>query len=299
MPRWGIDLGGTKIEGVVLPDGSSEPICRLRVPTEQAKGYAHIVDQIALLVSKMEAEVGDQRPPIIGMGTPGIVDPETRSMKNANTVCLIGQPLLEDVEAALGARVVAANDANCFALAEATLGAGRGYPTVFGVIMGTGVGGGLVVNGQVLSGLQGIAGEWGHNVVDPNGPDCYCGRRGCVETMISGPALERLYASKSGTRRELREIVSRGRDETDPAAKETLDHLFHWFGRSLAQVINIFDPHAVVLGGGVGNVAELTTRGRDELAKHVFNNRLTTPLLRPQLGDSAGVFGAAMLVPAG
>ena len=214
-------------------------------------------------------------------------------MKNCNTTALNCRPLANDLSRMLGREVRLANDANCFALAEATMGAAKGYATVFGVILGTGVGGGLVVDGRVLNGAQGIAGEWGHNLLEPDGEPCYCGRRGCVETVLSGPFLERYYQGLTGESLRLPEIVAR---EADPAAEQTLQRLCDYFGRALAVVINIFDPHAIVLGGGVGNVNALYGRGKEELQKHIFNNRFDTVILRPTLGDSAGVFGAAMLV---
>lgn len=287
--RWGIDLGGTKIEGVVL-DESGAARARLRVPTEAAGGYGHILEQIALLFRLLETEVG---PPsdVIGIGTPGTEDPDSGLLRNSNTVCLNGQPLSRDLSLLLGRDVRLANDANCFALAEATIGAARGCGVVFGVILGTGVGGGVVVDGRVLSGLHGIAGEWGHNELELNGAQCYCGKRGCVETVLSGPALERFYTGLSGTTRTLEEIATLD----EPHARATIDRLCEGFGKAMSVVINILDPDGVVIGGGVGNVDALYAQGREELAKWVFNSEVRTQLLRPQLGDSAGVFGAALL----
>ena len=293
---WGIDLGGTKIEGVVLPSrDSAEPLCRLRVPTGAEGGYAGVRDRICGLVEAMKAEAGEA-PRAIGIGTPGVLDPETGLIKNSNTTCLIGEPLRDDLERELGVDIAMANDANCFALAEAALGAGRGAETVFGVIMGTGVGGGVVVNGRVLYGCQGIAGEWGHNLLDPEGPDCYCGRRGCVETFLSGPHLERFYEQAAGRRRSLADIVDLHRAGSDPHAAATVERLLAYFGRALAVVVNLLDPHVVVLGGGVSNVDLLYSEGPGRLARWMFNDRCETRIARNQLGDSAGVFGAAMLV---
>ena len=290
-PLWGIDLGGTKIEGVVLPDqNSTKPICRLRVPTGAANGYDHMISQISALIEEM-SQVTGLKPNCLGMGTPGTLDPALGVMKNSNTTALNGRRFKDDLEASIGIEVRLANDANCFALAEATLGSAKGYPTVFGVIMGTGVGGGLVVDGKVLNGGQGIAGEWGHNLLDPNGVQCYCGKIGCVETVISGPSIERHYTSLTGIHLSLKEIVVQDCQATDA----TLEYAMQSFGKALSVVVNIFDPHAIVLGGGVGNLDILYTRGVEELVKHVFNNGLTTVILRPTLGDSAGVFGAAML----
>ncbi|WNJ19779.1 ROK family protein [Pontibacter sp. G13] len=298
--RWGIDLGGTKIEGVVIsPDSPTQPLARLRVPTEQQQGYRHILDQIEKLVQLLIEEVGST-PDRIGIGTPGALDPDSQTLKNSNTLCLIGKPLKADLEAQLGVPCILANDANCFALAEAKLGVVPAQvphaDVVFGVIMGTGVGGGVVVGDRVLHGRHGIAGEWGHNFLDESGGPCYCGRVGCVETILSGPSLERFYRTRSGQNRRLPEIIQRARAGNDPIAILTLDRLVTMFGKALGPIINILDPDAIVIGGGVGNISELYDLGRDHLARHVFNPHMATKILKPQLGDSAGVFGAAMLV---
>ena len=291
---WGIDLGGTKIEGVVLDAVNKDAVrCRLRVPTEAEHGYDHILNQISSLVAKMSEACGE-RPSRIGFGTPGVEDPLTSLMKNCNTQCLNGKPLKADLKHLLKIDITVANDANCFALAEATLGAAAGKNCVFGVIMGTGVGGGIAINGTALHGRQGIAGEWGHNVLDPDGPPCYCGKRGCVECIISGPALERWYAARSGTNKPLSEIIQS--TSSDALAAATVDHLIESFGKAIAVIINILDPDSIVLGGGVSNVDALYSAGRLAAQHYVFNNRLETPIIKNALGDSAGVFGAAMLV---
>ncbi len=299
-PLWGIDLGGTKIEGVVI-ESAQQPnvLARLRVPTEQDGGYEHIIGQIKKLIGMLEAASG-LKASRIGIGTPGTIDPPTQLMKNCNTTALNHQPLHRDLEAALGMPVFMANDANCFAVAEARFGVvKRKYPNakvVFGVILGTGVGGGVVINGKVINGLQGIAGEWGHNFLHESGGMCYCGRIGCVETVISGPALERYYAGLSGASVKLAEIVSRSHEGEDPAAAQTLNRLIEYWGKAIAYVINILDPDAVVIGGGVGNIDLLySPEGIESVRQHVFNPRLDTPFLKPELGDSAGVFGAALL----
>jgi predicted NBD/HSP70 family sugar kinase len=295
---WGIDLGGTKIEGVILdPAAPDKPICRLRVHTEAEKGYEHIVGQIALVCKMMAEETKLPLPERIGMGTPGVLDPQSQKLKNSNTQCLNGQRLQHDVEAATGVKFVLANDANCFALAEATLGVARGYPTTFGIIMGTGVGGGIVVNGQVLPGCHGIAGEWGQIVLDPNGPVSNYGTRGTVESLIAGPALERFYAEQSGERRKLKEISERAKAGTDPHAVQTLSRLSDYFAQALGSIIDVLDPHAIVLGGGVGNIDILYTEDtRQKITARIFNPTFEAAILKPSLGDSAGVFGAAMLV---
>lgn len=295
---WGIDLGGTKIEGVILnPAALDRPVCRLRVPTESEKGYEHIRTQIVKLVKMIHEESGLPLPERIGMGTPGVIDPRTGKLKNSNTQCLNGQRLQDDLEADLGVKLVAANDANCFALAESTLGSARGFQTVFGVIMGTGVGGGVVANGQVLNGCHGIAGEWGQIVLDPNGPLSNYGTRGTIEALISGPALERFYAEHSGQTRKLKEIVERAQTQGDPAAQATLDRLTDTFAKAIGLIIDVLDPHAIVLGGGVGNIDALyTDETRKKITAAIFNPSFEAALLKPTLGDSAGVFGAAMLV---
>ena len=293
---WGIDLGGTKIEGVVLdPAQSARVICRLRGPTDAQLGYEVIIQRVSELVRRLEVASGGKRSAIIGIGTPGVLEPSTGLLKNSNTVCLNSRPLGRDLSVALGVEARLANDANCFALAEAQLGAARGRQSVFGVILGTGVGGGIVVQGRVLTGLHGIAGEWGHNPLRGEATPCYCGRQGCVETVISGPALERFFAERSGEKLRLPEIVARAASG-DPHAAATFERLRNKFGEAIAAVINLLDPDAVVLGGGVGNLNLLYEEAtRTAVRRHLFNPELRTEFLRPTLGDSAGVFGAAML----
>ena len=292
---WGIDLGGTKIEGVVVSAADpSRVIARTRIPTESAHGYAHIVARVRIVVEQLEAASRTVRPAVIGVGTPGAIEPATGTLKNSNTTCLNGKPLARDLATALGAEARLANDANCFALAEATCGAARGRDVVIGLILGTGVGGGIVVHGRVIDGLHGIAGEWGHNPMCGEAAPCYCGRAGCVETVIAGPALERFYESRAGERLALADIVDRAVHDT--AAEATLRRLTDKFGEAIAAVINIVDPGAIVIGGGVGNIERLYEPvTRDAIRRHLFNPELRTELLHPTLGDSAGVFGAALL----
>lgn len=296
---WGIDLGGTKIEGVILDRSNFEVISRLRVPTEQKFGYDHILGQINKLIGLLQNESG-YRPEKIGIGTPGTLDPMLKTLKNSNTTCLNGQPFKQDLEVLIDMPVEMANDANCFALAEARMGAvRREFPeakVVFGVIMGTGVGGGLVVNSEIIGGRQGIAGEWGHNFLDESGGRCYCGKIGCVEKVISGPALELYYFENSGLKKSLKEIVELASKGADEVALKTVDRMLEMFGKAISVLINIVDPDTIVLGGGVGNIDLLYNEGVERVKKYVFNNRLDTVFLKPQLGDSAGVFGAAMLV---
>jgi len=230
------------------------------------------------------------------VGTPGALSGRNTTLKNSNTTCLNGRPVRADLEARLGLRVRLENDANCFALAEALAGAGRGHEVVFGVILGTGVGGGIVLRGRVWTGPQHIAGEWGHHAIDPNGPACYCGQRGCVETLLSGPALEAAYRTAGGdVTARATELAARAA-AGDASATRVLDDYLRHFGRALANVIAILDPSVVVLGGGLSNLDVLYDRGRAEVARQIFNDELTTPIVKHQLGDSAGVVGAALLV---
>lgn len=300
-PIWGIDLGGTKIEGVILPSlNEATPILRMRIDAESGKGYAHILERIRLLIAQMQEQSG-LRPTKIGFGTPGVLDPVLKTMKNCNSTALNGQPLQADLENILGIPVVLANDANCFALAETHWGIVKqkfdGAAVVFGIIMGTGVGGGIVVNGKLWNGRHGIAGEWGHNFLDESGGPCYCGKSGCVETVLSGPALERFHQSISGRKATLKEITQNYLSEQpDDAAKQTIERLALFFGKAVSVVTNLLDPDIIVVGGGVGNIDVLYTSGIDSLRRHIFNNRLDVEVCKPALGDSAGVFGAAALV---
>jgi fructokinase len=288
----GIDLGGTKIEGVVL-DADNRVVRRQRVPTESARGYEHIVGRVVDLAGDLRREAPQCER--LGIGTPGSVSLRTGTMKNSNTTCLNGRRLPDDIAARLGMPVHIENDANCFALAEAVAGAGRDATLVFGVILGTGVGGGIVYRGELWSGPQHLAGEWGHHCLDPSGPPCYCGQCGCVEAFISGPAVERDYAARVGAHADMATIATRAR-AGEVAARAVLDIFLERFGRALANVIDILDPDVVVLGGGLSNIEELYSRGRDAVARRLFNDELRTPIRRHQLGDSAGVIGAALLV---
>lgn len=292
---WGVDLGGTKIECAVLENPTSTwTLARKRTPTESEKGYTHILSQISRLIDEVAEEVGS-RPAKVGIGTPGTLEPSTATLKNSNTTCLNAKPFKHDLEQMLELPIEIANDANCFALAEATLGAAKGMPVVFGVIMGTGVGGGIVMNGKVLNGRQGIAGEWGHNPLEENGERCYCGKRGCVETVLSGVWLERFYQKQSGQTRKLKDIIDLHLHAQDEHATATVKRLTENFGKAAAAIINILDPDMIVLGGGVGNIDLLYTDGIEATKRYVFNHTLETRIVKPLLGDSAGVFGAAML----
>jgi predicted NBD/HSP70 family sugar kinase len=299
MKLWGIDLGGTKIECTVLDtERSLEVMCRKRVATGASNGYAHILSQVKKLITEVTDEIGE-RPSQLGFATPGTLEPGTGLMKNCNTVCMNGQPMKADLEALLNTPVKIANDANCFALAETLMGAGKNYPeaeVVFGVIMGTGVGGGLVVHKKVVNGLHGLGGEWGHNILEEGGEDCYCGKKGCVEKVISGPGLERYYRSISNSERDLVQIVKNYHEGNDPHALSTMDRLCHYYGRAISTIINVIDPHLIIIGGGLGNIDLLYTRGFEAIKQFIFNAGIVnTPVCKPLLGDSAGVFGAALL----
>lgn len=298
-PLWGIDLGGTKIEGVVIEDAESMNVLkRMRLPTEQEKGYVHIIRQIYKLVETMTAEVG-MRPEKIGIGTPGTLDPMSQRLKNSNTVCLNGKPMKSDLENLIGLPLEMANDANCFALAEARMGAVKDVmpnaKVVWGIIMGTGVGGGIVINGEILEGRHGIGGEWGHTFLDESGGDCYCGKIGCVERIISGTALTRYYNNLTSKNLKLPQIIDAYYNGNDDVAEATVNRLVRFFGKGVGNVINIIDPDVIVLGGGLANIDLLYSEGVEEIKKHLFNDKLETLFLKPKLGDSAGVFGAALL----
>lgn len=296
---WGVDLGGTKIECAVIEWGAGELtiLARERIDTERDLGYEHILSQIKRLIEVTSKKIGHQ-PMAIGFATPGVLVPDTQLIKNSNTLCLNDQPLRADLERIFNVPIQIANDANCFALAEAILGAGKIVKPelCFGVIMGTGVGGGLVVNDKVINGLHGIGGEWGHNILEENGYSCYCGKSGCVEQVLSGTALERYYQEISGERRRMKEIVLDFRRGGNEFANQTMARLFDYFGRAISTIINVLDPDLIVLGGGVGNIDELYDIGYDHIKKYIFNSgKVKTPIVKPILGDSAGVFGAALL----
>lgn len=294
---WGIDLGGTKIEGVILKSKEEpEVLLRKRIATEADKGYQHIINQIQLLINQMAEEIGF-KPISIGIGTPGSTDPESGLLKNSNSTNLNHKPLHRDLEKLLKIPVFMANDANCFAVAETQMGIVKEkFPkaeVVFGVIMGSGVGGGLIINGKVWNGKHGIAGEWGHIFLDEEGEDCYCGKHGCVETILAGKALERYYKKISGKDKKLKDIMADKSD--DEFAQRTYERLIHFFGKGLSVIINVIDPDVIIIGGGVGNIPYLYGEGVESVKQFTFNPDMKTPILKPKLGDSAGVFGAAFL----
>ena len=285
----GIDLGGTKIEGILL-DEKYNTIQRKRIETHQENGYDSIVKSIISLINELKVKTEEETS--FGICTPGVIDANSGLVKNSNTQCLIGMPLKNDIEKALGSQIVMEKDANCFALAESLLGSAKGYDVVFGVIMGTGGGGGVIINGTLHKGKTNIAGEWGHHILRPDGNECYCGKRGCVETYISGPALEKRWLELTGKKEPLQSIVQ---DLSDEKAKQWKEEFLENFGTSLANVIDILDPNVIVLGGGVSNIPFLYDQGKKAVYDKVFSDSIETPILKNSLGDSAGVFGACLL----
>ncbi len=291
--RIGIDLGGTKTEGILLDEAGVER-ARVRVATPAAAGYDAILDTVAGIVAALEAQAGKPCP--VGVGSPGALT-AAGTLKNANTTCLNGRRLADDLATRLKRPLRLENDANCLALSEARDGAGAGAECVFAVILGTGVGGGLVIAGALRRGLHAIAGEWGHNPLEPDGPACYCGRRGCVETFLSGPGLAASYEALGGVPgHSAQDIAARAAD--DALAQAALARYSERFGRALAAVVNILDPDVIVLGGGLSALPWLYTEGRASLARSVFSDECLTPIVPAHHGASSGVRGAAHLWPA-
>lgn len=319
----GVDLGGTKTEAVLVRFGSADEMSfdvlhRKRIRTEQALGYDAIVAATGALIAEVSQRSGlDSERLSVGVGMPGSIRRRDGSVKNSNTECLNGRRFREDLSAAVGRRIAFENDANCFALAEASFGAARKHRSqvVFGAILGTGVGGGVVLSGRIWPGPQNLGGEWGHHAVGPwwregagvepgdslelglsPRPVCYCQNTGCLELYLSGPAVERDYRRRSGAALALPEIAARR--DTDVHAARAMDEMLEAFGRGLANLVDILDPSAIVLGGGVSNLEVLYTEGIERVRRYVFNDELTTPILKHELGDSAGVLGAAWLAGA-
>jgi fructokinase len=291
----GIDLGGTKIEGIAIEDG--QELLRRRIPTPRGD-YSATIRDVCGLISDLEHTIG--RRGTIGVGIPGALSARTGLVKNANSTWLIGKPLDRDLALALERPVRVMNDANCFALSEATDGAGRGAGTVFGVIIGTGVGGGIVVDRRVLDGRHRIAGEWGHNPLpwargdEHPGPACYCGRRGCIEAFVSGPALSAAYTALTNQQVEARQIPELAAGGDIHAAR-ALDLYEARLARALASIINVLDPDVIVLGGGLSNMERLYTNVPALWQPFVFSDSVDTPLVPAHFGDSSGVRGAAWL----
>ncbi|HYC02847.1 MAG TPA: ROK family protein [Azospirillaceae bacterium] len=297
MNRIGIDLGGTKIEGILI-DPRGRELARKRVPTPRGD-YRGTVDAIRGVVETLEAEAGGGRA-TVGVGIPGVVSPRTGLVKNANSTWLIGQPFDRDLADALGRPVRMENDANCFAVSEASDGAAAGARVVFGVIVGTGCGGGLVIDGRPVTGRHAIAGEWGHNPLpwptagEWPGPDCFCGRKGCMERWISGPAFAEDHARVTGQSLTAHEIAQRA-EADDVDARASLSRYVDRMARGLATIVNLVDPDVIVLGGGMSNVAEIYALLPERLSAWCFSDGVDTPVVRARHGDSSGVRGAAWL----
>lgn len=289
----GIDIGGTKTEVIILDPNDNESF-RKRVPTEDKNNYQKILSFVHKLILETIDKIPQGVNYTIGVGIPGSINTETQLVQNANTTCLIGNPFQKDLEKLLVRKIGMENDANCFTLAESRSGAARGYNFVFGIIMGTGCGGGIYVNGKVVKGVHGIAGEWGHFSVDPIGDKCYCGNLGCVETKISGSGVENAFYKKHHIRMKMHEIVQRSRNN-DTKCNEALNQFLDDFGRCVGGLISILDPDAIVLGGGLSNIDELYTKGIEHVRNYAFHRKIQTPIIKNKLGDSAGVFGAAWI----
>lgn len=287
MHKIGVDLGGTKTEAILL-DEYLNVIERKRIPTPN-NDYQEIVGAICSLVLELSAEISDFS---LGICTPGAISKQTGLIKNSNTQCLIGRPLKEDLEKKLEKKISMENDANCFTMAEAKMGSACEFDLVFGVIMGTGVGGGIVINGKLHSGRTNIAGEWGHHTLHHNGNLCYCGKSGCVETYISGPSLEKQWSKLTGKSQSLPEILS---NLDSKVGQKWKNEFLENFGYGLANVIDILDPDVIVLGGGLSNIDFLYSEGKESVYDKVFSDSIDTPILKNKLGDSAGVFGACLL----
>jgi fructokinase len=294
--RIGIDLGGTKIEAIAIADEGVEHVRRrIQAPRDD---YQATLSAIVDLVAGIEAELGVRG--TLGVGIPGTISPATGLVKNANSTWLIGRPLAEDLPRLLGRPVRFANDANCFALSEATDGAAAGASSVFGVIVGTGTGGGVVINGRVVTGENAIAGEWGHNPMpalrddERPGPECYCGRHGCIETFLSGPGLSRDHARHGGGTAPPEEIARRA-ETGDELSRDTLARYEERMARALGTIINVVDPDVIVLGGGLSNIDRLYENVPKLWAPYLFSDCVSTRLVRAKHGDSSGVRGAAWL----
>ena len=292
MARIGVDLGGTKIELIRTTDNPLEVLDRVRVPTEKEQGYDHLVRQIVSLLESMRSQT--EAPLRMGMGIPGAIDRDG-TVVTSNIRCLEGHRLSQDLTTQLGQTVRVENDANCFALSEALHGAGVGYRMVFGLILGTGVGGGLVIDSQTWSGVHGIAGELGHVSVDYQGPQCYCGRRGCLELYLAGPSIQRAYEQQSGTSKGVPEIAQAAREGTDPVAQAVMSHFLDVYVEALSNLVAGLDPDAIVIGGGVSNLDLLYHEGAERVRSISLQKAQKTQILKNKLGDSSGVYGAATL----
>jgi len=302
----GIDFGGTKIEGVLLKSNFENAenindfiLFRERIDTEAQQGYVHLVKRLSAFIKHIIKKTKLESDNVtIGIGLPGSIIRRTGCVKNSNTTCLNHKPFWNDVQKQLSTPVVFENDANCFALAEAVWGAGKSYAVVFGIILGTGVGGGIVIKKRILSGLQNITGEWGHSILFPDTRPCYCGKKGCTETYLAGPAFKKFELDENGFNLSSQKFCinwDNGNYHNNSAAHTVVNHYCKHFGIAVSNVINILDPDVVILGGGMSNASFIYTMGTDYVKQYVFNDELLTPIIKATLGDSAGVFGAAYL----
>lgn len=296
---WGVDIGGSKIEAIAFSD-VEKPIIksRMRVPTEHEQGYTHLLNQIKLALDLLQKQAGSM-PTRVGVSVPGCIDWTTKKIKNSFILDLNGKNLGKDLQAIISAPVIIANDANCLTLAETKYGAVKSLApnakVVFGLLMSKGIGGGWMFNGHVFNGRHNIAGEWGHNFLDTSGGPCHCGKIGCVETIISVPALEQYYYDLTGERKDIRTIYEISTFGTDSASNKTIKRLITFFGLAISNIIHTVDPEVIVIGGELSHLQVLFEDGVDAVLSHLFNNKVETLFLKPKLGDSASVFGAAYL----
>jgi len=293
----GIDLGGTKIESILF-DPEGKELHRERIPTprdtNEATNYRAILESVHGLILDTASLIPPGGETTIGIGIPGTLNRETNLVQNANTTCLADRPFKGDIENLLEREVGIENDANCFTLAERIAGAAKGYRMVFGIIMGTGCGGGLCIDGHIHEGNHSIAGEWGHFSIDPKGEKCWCGNRGCIETKLAGTGVENAFFKKYSERLEMRDIV-KGYKSGEPRCVEAFEQFLDDFGRFVGGLISIIDPDAIVLGGGLSNIEALYTLGIERVRHYAFHQHVKTPILKNSLGDSAGVYGAAWI----
>lgn len=293
MYRIGIDLGGTKVEGIVVDEDNKE-LFRKRTPNGKEKGYEHVIETVGHLYKDLVGEINDA-PHTLGLGMPGSISKKTGLLKNCNIQFMNGKPFVEDLQKVCGHNVRVENDANCFAMAEAIIGAGKGKGIVFGVIIGTGCGGGLVIDGKVIKGLSENTGEWGHSTINYNdGAKWASGIDGVVEAYISGTGVQERYKEKWGEELSMTDIVFNYRHHDDRATP-IMNDFFEHFGIAMSNLIKFLDPDVIVLGGGLSNVDEVYSEGLERVKKYVFHNDLYTPIVKNEYGDSAGVYGAALI----
>lgn len=290
--RIGIDLGGTKIEGIILDDHLEE-VYRTRILTDQEKGYEELLQKLKNMYFELCSKI-DPHPHTFGIGTPGSISKQTGLVKNCNIVCMNGKNFTEDFENLINRKIIRQNDSNCFAFAESKLGAGKDKKSVFGIILGTGVGGGYVYKDKLIPGRQSLMGEWGHTIINSIGEKCYCGKIGCIETYISGRGVERKYYEATMEKIPMEEIVKNYR-LGDTNAKLIMSDFFTYFGKACSNLIAILDPDIIVIGGGLSNIDELYVLGVNKVKDYIFNDTLLTPIVKNKLGDTAGVIGAALL----